>query len=99
MQCGASDGSNRIRTGGIFGTVSTVPRRHRYGHAWVAVVLGIDRSFATELRPTVAVADHIGTELDRFVHGGSEVGEVARVRFDQKDVTIRADGADHVEVQ
>src|SRR6185369_9833013 len=97
-QSGAADGGHVARGRGVRDAVAVVARARGDGDARV-VEVDVLRRLGARLVAAVAVADRVRAERGRGVDGGVEIGVEVRVRLDQQDVAVRADGADHVEVE
>src|SRR5207302_4892202 len=99
-EAGAADGGDVLGRGRELDAVAIVAGTHGQGVARVVVVAVVRaRSLGAELIAAVAVGDGLGAHGCRPVDSGAEVGKGVRVRFDEQDVAVGADGRGHVEVQ
>ncbi len=85
--------------GRVLDAIAAVPAAGRDGDAPVGVVRTARRSSAARLASTVAIADCIGAKPYRRIDCRSEIGDRGTRGLDQQDVAVRADGADHVEIE
>ena len=95
----APDRDDVRRHGGIVHSVAGVTRSRGDGHTGMVEIRVVDERLEADLGDPVAVAHRVRTQRDSPVHARAQVTQAGAVGLDQQDVALRADRADHVEIE
>src|SRR5579872_1545027 len=79
--------------------IATIAGTGGDSNAGMREVLLFDTDFAALLVAAIAVALRVSTQLHRLIDGGTQIEEMVGRRFNQDDMTVGANGANHIEVQ